>query len=469
VNVAFDEILRYAPKRIDLINLETNTFETLEIADLVREYGRDYPGLRHVFSVVSEDRLQKPSPVFFDPERDEVVPTFQGLREDTTVLADLSRTLELLAGRLQTPVDIEFAHDGEDLYLLQCRPQSASDEESPAPIPRDLPRNDILFTARGHVSNGWMPEITHIVYVDPEGYGRLGSRAELLQVARAIGRLNKILPKKQFILMGPGRWGSRGDIKLGVSVTYADISNTAMLVEIARRKDGYVPDLSFGTHFFQDLVESRIRYLPLYPDDDDIVFREAFFRSAENLLPSLLPDHAALAETVRVIDVPASTGDRVLNVLLNADLNEALAVLSEPGRFTERPTHVATEAGRPGIEYWRWRQSMVEQLARTVDAAGLGVVAMYLFGSVKNATAGPGSDIDLLVHVRGTPEQREKLATWLDGWSLSLAEMNYQRTGYRTEGLLDVHYVTDEDIANRTSYAVKIDAVTDAAQPLSVG
>ena len=67
--------------------------------------------------------------------------------------------------------------------------------------------------------------------------------------------------------MGPGRWGSRGDIKLGVSVTYADINNTAMLIEIARRTGNYVPDLSFGTHFFQDLVEAQIRYLPLYPDE----------------------------------------------------------------------------------------------------------------------------------------------------------------------------------------------------------
>jgi hypothetical protein len=38
-----------------------------------------------------------------------------------------------------------------------------------------------------------------------------------------------------------------------------------MLIEIARRTGSYVPDLSFGTHFFQDLVEAQIRYLPLYP------------------------------------------------------------------------------------------------------------------------------------------------------------------------------------------------------------
>ena len=86
------------------------------------------------------------------------------------------------------------------------------------------------------------------------------------------------------MLIGPGRWGSRGDIKLGVSVSYSDINNTAMLLEVARKRGNYVPDLSFGTHFFQDLVESDIKYLPLYPDDPGVVFNEAFLLGAPNLL-----------------------------------------------------------------------------------------------------------------------------------------------------------------------------------------
>ena len=112
-------------------------------------------------------------------------------------------------------------------------------------------------------------------------------------MGRAIGRLNALLPKRQFILMGPGRWGSRGDIRLGVPVTYSEINNTAMLIEIARKQGKYLPDLSFGTHFFQDLVESSIRYLPLYPDEPGNQLNEEFLARAENLLPQLLPEHAA--------------------------------------------------------------------------------------------------------------------------------------------------------------------------------
>ena len=119
--------------------------------------------------------------------------------------------------------------------------------------------------------------------------------------------------------------------------------------------------------------------------------------------------------------------------------------------------------------HWRWRMRMCQRIASLIDAERFGVVGMYVIGSTKNANAGPASDIDLLVHIRGTERQKEELDLWLKGWSLCLDEMNYLNTGYRSKGLLDIHYITDQDIADRTSYAVKIGAVTDAARPLKIG
>jgi predicted nucleotidyltransferase len=112
---------------------------------------------------------------------------------------------------------------------------------------------------------------------------------------------------------------------------------------------------------------------------------------------------------------------------------------------------------------------MAERLARQLDPRRFGVEAAYVIGSSKNATAGPASDIDLLIHFRGSEQQRGELLAWLEGWSLSLAEMNYVRTGIRLERLLDVHLVSDEDVSRRSSYAVKIGAVTDPARPLPLG
>jgi len=50
-----------------------------------------------------------------------------------------------------------------------------------------------------------------------------------------------------------------------------------------------------------------------------------------------------------------------------------------------------------------------------------------------------------------------------------LSQINFERTGYNSDGLLDVHIITDKDIANKTSYAIKIGAITDAARPLTIG
>jgi predicted nucleotidyltransferase len=112
---------------------------------------------------------------------------------------------------------------------------------------------------------------------------------------------------------------------------------------------------------------------------------------------------------------------------------------------------------------------MAQRIAALIDPERFGVKAVYVFGSTKNGTAGPASDLDLLLHVESDGSRRRELTLWLDGWSQSLAETNYLRTGYRTEGLLDVHFVTDEDIARGDSFASKIGAVTDAARPLPLG
>jgi pyruvate,water dikinase len=400
---------------------------------------------------------------------DGVVVTFEGLFAETPFVARMGALLKVLREKLKTPVDIEFASDGRHVYLLQCRPQGATEGATPATIPRDLPRDRVLFTARRYVSNGQVSDISHVVYVDPAGYQRL-ELERIRELSRAVSRLNRLLPKRQFILMGPGRWGSRGDIRLGVPVTYADISNTAVLVEVARQKGGYLPDLSFGTHFFQDLVESSIRYLPLYPDDPEVVFNEAFFLHAPNALADLAPEFAGLSDVLRVIDVAQAADGRVLRVLMNGDLDEAVGLLAHPSASGEAqlaPAAASSEAAAD--DHWRWRLRMAQQLAGSLDPVRFGVKAAYVLGSTKNATAGPASDIDLILHVEPGAARRRELEAWLEGWSQALAEMNYLRTGYSKSGLLDVHFVTDEDIAGGSSFAAKIGAVTDAARPLPLG
>jgi hypothetical protein len=327
VNVTPEEIIRYSPRNVDLIDLETGSFTTVDVRELLRDLGPELPLVRDLVSVLDGDHMRAPLGPEVDFHGDHLIVTFEGLVRRTRFMSQVRTVLEVLEAELRTPVEVEFACDGRDLYLVQCRPQTQAGDAAPVPIPHDVPADRILFSAKRFVSNGRVPNLTHVVYVDPDRYNDLSDLESLRAVGRAVGRLNNVLPKRQFILMGPGRWGSRGDIKLGVDVTYADISNSALLVEIARRKGNYMPDPSFGTHFFQDLVESSIRYLPLYPDDPGIIFDAAFFTGSENILPGLLPEFAHLSKVVRVIDVARSRG-MVLQVLMNAELDAALGVLA---------------------------------------------------------------------------------------------------------------------------------------------
>jgi len=467
VNVTTDEVLRYSPRQIDVIDLETNRFETIDINQFLREVGYEMPAINRIVSIYDQGHLRRPMAMNIDFEKDDLAITFDGLIQQSDFVGQMKTILETLEETIGTPVDVEFASDGKELYLLQCRPQSYSDQEFAPPIPKDLPQDQLLFTANRYISNGLVSEITHIVYVDPRKYGELTTPSDMVAVGRAVSRLNKLLPKRKFILMGPGRWGSRGDIKLGVSVTYSDINNTAALIEIARQKGNYVPDLSFGTHFFQDLVESNIRYLPLYPDDDGVFFNDHFFSSRQNILPEVLPEFAHLSDTIRLIDIPYSTSGLSLQILMNADLGEAVGLICKPGKEVEVPTVRPEKTELCRFEdHWRWRMHMAERIAAEIDPARYGVIGMYLIGSTKNASANAASDINLLIHFKGNSRQKEELVTWLNGWSLSLAEINYMRTGYQSDGLLDVHFISDQEIADKTGYAAKIDAATDPALPL---
>jgi hypothetical protein len=154
---------------------------------------------------------------------------------------------------------------------------------------------------------------------------------------------------------------------------------------------------------------------------------------------------------------------------MNADLGEAVGVLADPVPVELDAVRHVHDLEPPSDDHWIWRLRMAERIAANLWPGRFGVKAIYVFGSTKNATAGPASDLDLLVHVDEDAAKQAELTLWLEGWSRALAEINYLRTGYRVGGLLGLHYVTDEDIARRTSFAVKIGAVTDAARPLVLG
>ncbi len=469
VNVSTEEAVRYSPKKIDVIDLEENRFVTKDIRELLEEVGHAFPALTKVFSVYKEGLLQRPMGLATDIAKVDAVVTFDGLIAATPFMLQMEAILKTLSTAMGVPVDIEFASTGTDFYLLQCRPQSQASEDVAMEIPSNLPDAAVLFTARKHVSNGRVADVTHLVYVDPDRYGELADYGDLVAVGEAVGKLNKLLPRRQFILMGPGRWGSRGDIKLGVRVTYSEINNSAMLIEVARKKGNYVPDVSFGTHFFQDLVESGIRYLPLYPDDEGVMFNERFLLEAPNKLAEHCPECAAVAHALRVIDIPEATGGKVLRVLMNADRELAVGFFAPPEAAVRTACAGGPAGAREDEDGSRWRQRMAERVAYHCGGQRWGVRGVYYLDESEGAEIDPSAPIRLVLHFLGGGRQRKEIETWLQGWSLSLAEMNYFRTGFHSEGLLDVHFLTDEKVRGEKDVAARLKVASDAVRELPLG
>jgi hypothetical protein len=240
------------------------------------------------------------------------------------VVKKMLATVQAAYGR---PVDIEFAWDQEKLYVLQCRSLSLRREMERVVIPTGVPTEDKLFVTHTGLSNAAIADIEYVVYVDPRAYDRLDTVEKKHKVGWAVGQLNKRLAGSRYALLGPGRWGSN-DINLGVRVTYSDINNTRLLVEIAFARDGYTPEVSYGTHFFQDLVEADIAIMPLYPDTAGNSLNEEMLLHAENALAGMDPSLAEMAGVVHLLHMPAVAGGRLLHVFLDAQTQEGIGLFA---------------------------------------------------------------------------------------------------------------------------------------------
>ncbi len=324
-----EQIRHYSQYYMDVINLKTNRFETHRIGAVL---DADYPHLRLLASVDQGDYIAQMvyNDQNLDPNR--LVITFDGLLSQTSYVDHLKWTLKALEFGYGRPVDIEFtlglSHDYPrpkiELHLLQCRPQSAHYLAEEICFPESLPDKDIVFGTVKLVPTGCVHGINYIVYVDPEKYARISDPSLRLEIGRLVGRINQRLEGHTFILMAPGRWGSNNP-DLGVKVGYADIYNARALVEIGWSQGSGRPTLSYGTHFFQDLVEAHIYPLAIYPGEPGNPFRKEFFDSALNALPALLPDDARYADYIKVIDVSATTGGKTLELVMSGEEGRALA------------------------------------------------------------------------------------------------------------------------------------------------
>ena len=322
---SLDEVSEHAQRRVDVIDLARNRFDSRPFAELAPQLG-DVPV--ELFATVRRDR----PPVL----------TFDKLLAATAFVEDVRAMVRTLADAYRYPVDVEFTANflpgGKfRLNLVQCRPLQVKEGGVAAPPPPDLPERAIVLASPGPVvGQSTSAPLDRVVFVDPDAYDRLG-QSDRYEVARLVGRVTRLEPAghRRIMLLGPGRWGT-STIALGVPTSFAEIQRVSAIVEIVKAGLKVVPDVSLGSHFFNDLVESNMLYLAVYPDRPGYRLQEELLRSERNRLAELLPEDGRMAEIVRVVDFPLRGDGRSL--WLNADCvrQEAVSYLAAPP-VAERP------------------------------------------------------------------------------------------------------------------------------------
>ncbi len=324
------EIRRYSQRLVDLIHLEANTFKTLPASDIL---GPGTPGLRAIVQRFEQDEVRELVSLPPNLAGENLIITFDGLLRRTSFPQNMRRLLRTLEDAYAGPVDTEFVallHEEDagapqvTIHLLQCRPQSRLHPKL-ATLPEDIPTERRIFYTRWMVPEGTVSGIRYVIYISPEAYKALDTLSERSQLAQLVGRLNRRLEGQTFILVGPGRWGSRSP-EAGMPVGYGDIHNASALIELVDVGEGLAP--SHGTHFFQDLVESQIFPLALDLSDPATEFRREFFEKGGNVLADLLPQEAAWASVVRVMDIHAATDGHLMDLVMDGEAGEALAYLT---------------------------------------------------------------------------------------------------------------------------------------------
>jgi hypothetical protein len=176
---------------------------------------------------------------------------------------------------------------------------------APAKPPASLPKADVLLRSAGPIiGQSCAMAVDRIIYVVPAVYGKLAT-SDRHEVARTIGRLNRLsaeaMRRPSVMLLGPGRWATSMP-ELGVPVSFSEINTASIVCEIASMREGLVPDISLGTHFFNDLVELDMLYLAVFPEKHGHVINPDVLTRAPNRLTKLLSDAAGLAHVIRVVD-----------------------------------------------------------------------------------------------------------------------------------------------------------------------
>lgn len=314
-----DEAREYAQRRVDVLDLKANELLSRDFERVATTVPEE---LLELFAARYEcAREETPA-----PQRNfSGVLTFERMLARTEFVPVMRELCQTLQRAYDYPVDIEFTAnftpDGRfRINLLQCRPFQVKIGGAGAwvKVPDHIDPAHLIFRSAGPVvGHSLATVIDRLIYVVPSAYSQMGM-SQRYSVARAIGRLMHLDPpgqRRTIMLIGPGRWATSMP-SLGVPVSFAEINTASVICELGLMHEGLLPDVSLGTHFFNDLVELDMLYLAVSPGREGHVWSEDFIGRQPNQLPHLDPASSALASAIWVVDSRTLThgGGLLLNV-----------------------------------------------------------------------------------------------------------------------------------------------------------
>lgn len=317
-----EQVREFAQRRVDLLDLKTNRLVSKEFDVVVRHI----PEALVNYFATSDDESH---PTALDRDQENA---FRGhlsldrLLADTEFAPTMRELCRVLEDAYAHPVDIEFTANfnpqgGFRINLVQCRPFQVKIrvEGGRVQVPEQIDASRILFHSRGPIVGHSVATVIHrLIYVRPAAYSKLSS-SQRYSVARTIGRLAHLEdegPNRCLMLVGPGRWGTSMP-SLGVPVSFAEINTASVLCELALMHEHLVPDVSLGTHFFNDLVEMDMLYLAVSPGQTGHSLNEELILRQPNRLTRLLPSAVGLADALWVIESASLVGGG--SIYLNVD------------------------------------------------------------------------------------------------------------------------------------------------------
>ncbi|MFH1368445.1 MAG: PEP/pyruvate-binding domain-containing protein [Elusimicrobiota bacterium] len=305
-NAGKEDDREFSQHKIDLLNIEANELQEMPISELMAQK----PGVEMKFIGAEDRETTNKMKELGMKGRESWIISFNKLFTETPFKDIMQRLMKTLENTYQYPVDIEFTlnfteKDDFKLNLLQCRPLQTIGYGKKVEIPLNVKKENILFQSHGNFMGGNIAQyIKRIIYVDPAKYDKL-TIPEKYEVARLVGNLNKRIDdrdKLPALLVGPGRWGTSTP-SLGVPVSFAEINNISVLVELEYSGGHVSPELSFGTHFFQDLVETNIFYVAIFASRDKAFFNDKFLDKYDDILSGIMGGETKHGGIVKVYDL----------------------------------------------------------------------------------------------------------------------------------------------------------------------